>query len=394
MPNRAGLWPGLLPVLLLVCLAGDMRAADAGAPVRPASAAAPAKGLADALSPEKWREVENSVDRGLAWIASQQAPDGSFPTFPSGQPAISSLCVMAFLSRGHQPGFGPYGQQLNRAIDFVLSCQREDGLFSLESPGLVFERKMASHTASYNHAIAGLMLGEVYGHVSGERARRVKAAIAKAIEFTRALQVRPKAQAKDAGGWRYLPRVDPDNDSDLSITAWHLMFLRSARNAEFKVPQQYMDEGIAFVRRCWDPSTGMFNYLTTAYGGTGASRGTTGAGILSLSMAGQHNTPMALAAGDWLVAHPYGAFGESYGPYDKFFYSIYYCSQAAAQLGGHYWEKFFPPVVNVFLKIQKADGSFPPEPLQGDAIFGSTYTTAVAVLALTPAYQLLPVYQR
>jgi hypothetical protein len=32
--------------------------------------------------------------------------------------------------------------------------------------------------------------------------------------------------------------------------------------------------------------------------------------------------------------------------------------------------------------------------LQGDAIFGSTYTTAVAVLALTPAYQLLPIYQR
>ena len=252
---------------------------------------------------------------------------------------------------------------------------------------------MASHTATYNHAIAGLMLGEVYGHVSGQRSKKVRAAIAKAIRFTRALQTRPKPYAGDAGGWRYLQQKPQESDSDLSVTAWHLMFLRSAKNAEFNVPQQYMDEGVEFVRRCWDPQTSMFNYWASD-GGYGATRGTTGAGIVSLSMAGQHNSPMALAAGEWLVAHPYGSFGESFGPWDKFFYSTYYCSQAAAQLGGHYWEKFYPPMVEVFLKVQAADGSFPPEPRQGDAIFGSTFTTAMAVLALTPAYQLLPVYQR
>jgi hypothetical protein len=57
-----------------------------------------------------------------------------------------------------------------------------------------------------------------------------------------------------------------------------------------------------------------------------------GAGILSLSMAGQHRTPMALAAGDWLLAHPYRRFGELIPERDRFFYSAYYCSQAMAQL--------------------------------------------------------------
>jgi hypothetical protein len=381
--------------LLLLSTTGDVRAGDAGAPGRPAPAAVPAKRLAEALSPEKWRQLESSVDRGLAWLATQQAPDGSFPTQARGQPAVTSLCVMAFLSRGHQPGFGPYGRQLNRAIDFVLSCQREDGLFSKLAPEPVFNSLGASRTGSYNHAIAGLMLGEVYGHVSGQRAKKVRAAIAKAIPFTRALQVHPKTHAEDAGGWRYLlPRNPGENDSDLSVTAWHLMFLRSARNAEFKVPQEYIDGGIAFVRRCWDPAAGMFYYFPTANGGYAASRGTTGAGILSLSMAGQHNTAMALAAGDWLAAHPYGAFGNLYGPWDQFFYSTYYCSQAAAQLGGHYWEKIFPPIVDVFLKVQAANGAFPPEAGQTDASFGTAYTTAMAVLAMTPAYQLLPVYQR
>jgi hypothetical protein len=388
------LLPGLLLGLMLISPLEGVRAADTGASARPALAAAPANRMADALPPEKWRQLEGAVDRGLAWIAAQQAPDGSFPSLAIGQPAVTSLCVMAFLSRGHQPGFGPYGQQLNRAIDFVLSCQQDDGLFSLVAPGPEFQLGTASQTGAYDHAIAGLMLGEVYGHVTGQRAKHVRAAIAKAIPFTRALQTRPKPYAIDTGDLRYLRRRWDESDSDLSVTAWQLMFLRSARNAEFKVPQEYMDDGVAYVRRCWDPATGMFNYIANGNGGPAASRGMTGAGIVSLSMAGEHNTPMARAAGDWLVAHPYGSIGDVWGGYDRFYYSAYYCSQAAAQLGGHYWENIFPPMVEAFLKVQEADGAFPTEPKQDDAPFGRTYTTAMAVLALTPAYQLLPVYQR
>ena len=44
------------------------------------------------------------------------------------------------------------------------------------------------------------MLGEVYGHVSGPRARRVKDGIGRALRWTRALQTRPKAFPKDKGG--------------------------------------------------------------------------------------------------------------------------------------------------------------------------------------------------
>src|SRR5262245_3495635 len=88
------------------------------------------KPLMAAIPEAKWQQVEKSVDRGLTWIATQQQKDGSFNTLPSGQPAITSLAIMAFLSRGHQPGLGPYGERLNRAIDFVLSCQKPNGLFT------------------------------------------------------------------------------------------------------------------------------------------------------------------------------------------------------------------------------------------------------------------------
>jgi len=355
----------------------------------------PAKALAAALPPGKWNQLQKSVDHALAWLASQQNPDGSFPTLPVGQPAVTSICVMAFLSRGHQPGFGPYGQQLNKAIDFVLSCQRSDGLFTYVEPEPYFVNgPSASHAAAYNHAISGLMLGEVYGHVSGARARKIKSAIARALVFSRALQTRPKPYPSDAGGVRYLHQKPGESDSDMSLTAWNLMFYRSAKNAEFKVPKEYADEAVAYVRRSWNPSRRMFNYIAQASEGGNPSRSMTGAGILSLSLAGQHDSPMAQQAGDWLIAHPFHYFGQTIGQWDEYIYSTYYCSQAAAQLGGHYWETIFPPIVDMFLRSQSPEGAFPPEAGNGDTMFGQCYSSGLAVLALTPAYQLLPVYQR
>lgn len=354
------------------------------------------KPLAEVLPAAEWKQVESSVDRALVWLARKQAPDGSFPTLASGQPAVTSLAVLAFLSRGHQPGLGPYGGQLERAIDNVLNCQRADGLLCSGEISTRLVLTTPSHTATYNHAIAGLMLGEVYGHVQGTRGARVKEAIQKALDFTRALQTRPKELPADKGGWRYLALRFPHgaSDSDLSVTSWQLMFLRSARNAEFEVPQEQIDEALEYVMRCWKEDQGVFYYALSGPGDIRFSRSMVSAGILSLALAGKHHTHVALKAGDWLLRHPYQEFGELSGNCDRFFYGAYYYSQAAAQLGGRYWELLFPPLVTSLLSSQGKDGSWPPEPGPRDGIFGTCYTTSLAVLSLTPPYQLLPVYQR
>jgi hypothetical protein len=276
-----------------------------------------------------------------------------------------------------------------------------NGLFSFKPPKDshgqdVHEDLMPSHTAVYNHAISGLMLGEVFGHVSGARMEAVKKGLNQALQFTHALQAQPKEHAADEGGWRYLHlRFDRSAaDSDLSVTAWQILFLRSARNAEFNVPQAYVDEATEFVERCWNPKKGVFNYALEGGGDVRSSRGMVGAGILCLSLAGRHQTPEALAAGDWLLANPFREFGELKGVDDGFFYSAYYCSQAAAQLGGKYWKGIYEPLADTLLGSQTANGSWPPESQKKIAAFGNAYTTALAVLALTPPYQLLPVYQR
>ncbi len=362
----------------------------AAAPSQPAKTESnpPSESLASALSPQAWNLVEQSIDRALAWLAKQQDRDGSFDAPDNAQPGATSLTVMAFLSRGHVPAQGPYGKNLDKAIDFVLRCQQSDGLLAYSGSGSGSTGK----TANYNHAISGLMLTEVYGMTDRARAAKLKPAILKALQFTRAIQTQPKGYPEDQGGWRYLYWQNY-GDSDLSVTAWQLMFLRSARNAEFDVPKKFVDDAVGYVLRCWEDSQGVFYYKKTG-GEVRWSRGMVGAGILSLAMAGQHETRIAQRAGDWLLNYPFRRFGERVGSGDRFFYSTYYCSQAMAQLGGRHWKQFFPNLVNTLLGSQQSSGEWPPEPYGGDRMYGNTYTTAMAVLSLTPPLQLLPVYQR
>jgi hypothetical protein len=65
---------------------------------------------ADVLTDAEWQRVDASVDRALVFLASQQQPDGSFPTMSHAQPAVTSLCVLAFMAHGHNPGEGDYGE--------------------------------------------------------------------------------------------------------------------------------------------------------------------------------------------------------------------------------------------------------------------------------------------
>ena len=349
---------------------------------------------ADVLEPDQWERVDRSVDRALAWIAGQQTADGSFPTYRTGQPGVTSLCVLAFLSRGHLPGKGPYGRQTDRAVDFVLSTQQSNGLFShvRTQPGNVVYAS-ASQTALYNHGIAGLMLGEVYGMTDGRQHERIRQAIVKGIVFSREYQVEHKSSAADKGGWRYLNR-DGHNDftSDMSVTGWQLMFLRSARNAGFEVDTQYVDDALKYVRRCFDRRTKGFMYGLSGTGRT-VSRGTTGAGILSLSLAGEHESDLAQNAARWLLSQSFDQYNAHSSSLDRYHYSAYYCSQAMFQLGGEYWARFYPPLAATLLRHQNANGSWQPE-AGNDSRFGNVYTTSLMVLALTPPYQLLPIYQR
>jgi len=345
------------------------------------------------VTPEQWARLDRVTDRALAWLAAQQKPDGSFPTHETGQPGVTALCTLAFLSRGYAPDHDRYGPVVAKAVDYVLSCQHPDGLITRYYPMGPFASKNPTHTALYNHAIGSLLLSEVYGMTRGDTNRRLRKAIELAVEFTKRRLPGPKQRREDEGGWRYARSKGPGHDdSDLSVTSWQLMFMRSCRNAGFDVPAEYVDAALAYVRRCHNADDGTFWYALRGSERV-TTRGMVGAGILSLSLGGRHQTPEALQSGKWVLAHPFNRYRAGVTPWDRFFYGAFYCSQAMFQLGGAYWSEFYPTLLHTIVGNQRPDGSWDSDN-GNDTMFGNTYSSAMAILALTPPYQLLPVFQR
>ena len=380
----------LCPAMLLSASVGN--AQDARQPT-----VAPMADLSSALPANEWSRVEASVDAGLRWLASQQGPDGRFPSEPVAQPAITSFAIMAFLSRGHVPDHGRYGKQISKAIDFVLATQKRRGYFCLLplTPGGT--NPNTGQTVHYNHAIAGLMLGEVYGMTTGARSRKIAEALAIALLYAREVQSRTKAHPSLHGGFRYGYPDSPNASSDMSVTGWSLMFLRSARNAEFQVPKEYFDEGLDFVERCFvtEPDKrekGVFSYVPD--GAPGGERrnvtlANTASAMLTLILGGRHDTDMIRAGTAWFESRDYPRPWQN-----GFFYlASYYSSQAIAQVGGDTWKQIYPQIARNLIDEQSDDGSWPLG-TGHERNYGSTYTTSLAILALTPAYQLLPIFQR
>lgn len=347
----------------------------------------------DMLSAQEWRTLDTAVDRGLEFLSTQQRADGSFNAPDMGQPGITSLCVMAFLSRGHVPEEGPFGDQLARAIDYVLETQQDSGLLFDLPLGPRYVSGTPTHAAMYNHGMAGLMLSEVYGMTSESRRERVATAVALAVKFTLERQRAPKRHPRDQGGWRYLGDLSGiANDADMSVVAWQLVFLRSARNAEFEVSGESIEAAMGYVRRSFEKDDGVFTY-SRVNPGHRTNRAMVGCGILSLSLGGEHQSDMACVAGEWLLRHDFDRYNKPRFSEERYHYSAYYCSQAMFQLGGDYWSRFFPPFQRVLVANQQQDGSWQRESAF-DGVYGNSYTTALVVLSLTPPYQLLPIYQR
>jgi len=329
---------------------------------------------ADEESPAlaKYREpVDKALDRALEYLAKHQESDGSFESRSMRRStAITSLAVMAFLAKGYTPGQAPYGDVIDRGIDFVLGAQQWNGM-------LVGDTR--SHGPMYSHCISTLMLSEVSGMVSPERQKRLDVALGKALRLILAAQKMPKPR-HHKGGWRYQHN---SHDSDISCTGWALMSLRSVRNAGGAVPREAIDDAVQFVLNCRSRDGG-FGYQPG--GGSGLAR--TGTALLCLELCGRHNTTETLGAGDWILRHMRETGRDGF-----FYYGIYYTSQGMFQLGNEYWEKFADNMYSTLLKMQQPDGSWS-EGRGNEARAGRCYSTAMAILALTPAYRQLPIYQR
>jgi hypothetical protein len=328
--------------------------------------------------------MDEAIDRGLIFLRNQQGKDGSWPGLAlglmgfggGGDPAVSALAVMAFMSAGHVPGEGKHGEAIERGIRFVMAQQQRNGLFAGNAAG---------GTEMYCHGICTLMLAEAAGMTEGKLAEELRQRLEAAV--TCVLAGQRKGNHADNGGWRY--RLT-GFDADLSVTGWQLMALRGARNLGCDVPADRIKAAVDYVKRCHDPISGGFRYTTQAQ----LTVPCTGTGILAMELCGKeyHRAPEVLKAGAYILR-------TNLNPAQAhFFYGIYYTSQGMFQLGGNEWKAYRPRLHNLLLRQNppRADGSWQAggQAAYDDQRFGPSYCTSMAILALTVEYRYLPIYQR
>jgi hypothetical protein len=307
------------------------------------------------------QQIDEAIDKGLAWLAKNQQPDGSFAGNHGKTSAAPALAGMAFLSKGYTPGLGPYGERINHCIDNVLRHeQKPDGYLSGPASGNM-----------YAHCICTLFLSEASGMVDPVRQKKIDDLLPRAVLIILKAQQVKKGQPVQQGGWRYTPQA---TDSDLSLTGWAIMALRSAKLNGAEIPDSAIAGAVQFVLKCRNAG-GFFQYQPN---GGGQPAAMTGVAVLCLSLCGQHENEALPKAGVWLLANV--AQARSGHPY----YSEYYCAQAMFQLGGSYWEKWADAMYPRILQAQAGDGSWE----------SAGYATAMSILAVTVSYRQLPVYQR
>lgn len=321
-------------------------------------------------------ETLRATERGLAFLANTQNPDGSFgDSGPfKGNLAVTSLAGLAFMAGGHQPGRGAYGNNVHRALQFVLSKEQKSPPGFLNNPVGFFKQG-----PMYSHGFATLFLAEVFG-MDPDRASqdRLKGTIDRAVRLIVNCQ-------NSEGGWRYEPvKQFPDS----SVTICQIMALRAARNVGFFVPKESADRCAKYVRSC-QTADGGFSYFS----GQGASAfPRSAAGVVALYCAGVYSGPEVERGLRYLMKFKPGAYSGRGGflPEQHYYYGQYYAAQAMWTAGPRYWNEWFPAIRDELLRANRnrGDGAWT------DNSVCAHYATAMACIILQIPNNYLPILQK
>ncbi len=340
------------------------------------------KVASDSPTGESGDSVDGTVQRAIKFLMSKQRADGAIVEHQN-ETTMTSLAIMAMASAGATASENSMrGESMRKALSFVLAGDRQD------KDGYYGNR---DGSRMYGHGITTLMLTEMLGMgADAEQDALIYQRCQKAINLILSAQRQPK-RVQDRGGWRYTPN---SNDSDLSVSVWQLMALRSAKNDGLDVPAEAIDQAVAYLKRSYTtrldskgtPIGGPagFSYIPDQNNPTYTM---TAAGLLAMQVCGEYESPLVSGAADWLMSHP-PQWNERF-----FFYGTYYYAQGMYQRGGEHAATADRQVRQLLLDRQQPDGSWTaPSGEEGGA--GKIYSTSLAVLSLSVKYHYLPIYQK
>lgn len=332
-------------------------------------------------------ESEQALERGLAWLARHQGPEGNWKSNDLG---LVSMGLLAYLSAGHMPGRGPYGENAERALNYILDNAQPTGLLNIADQ----RRDM------YNHGLTTFVLGQAHGMTSHPQLGR---------KLDAALKLIANTQCHD-GGWDYVAERQ-QRGHDLSLAVMQAKALRSAVDSGLEVPPEVVELAIRSVREHYrsesgrsglDPRArqgpGQFTYTKGGGGGTVAMAA---CGVVCLQEFGEYDDwriPKNLAVIREAVNRSHSADGNGRMPFDA--YTLYYVGQALYQAGGDDWDHCYPILRDRLIRSQRRGGRDSSDEGSWDdnarvgGLPGRLYGTSVGCFILAIPNRYLPILQR
>ena len=354
--------------------------------------------LPEALHAEGEWEItpasEEALARGLEWLAKNQGREGNWSSNDLG---LVGLGTLAFLSDGHAPGRGRYGDTVKRSLDYVLDNAQPNGLLNISNP----QRDM------YNHGLATFVLGQAYGTATNPD-RRLHDVLG------RALQLIADTQYND-GGWDYRAKRGL-RGHDLSLAVMQAKALRSAADSGLYVSPTVVNDAIISVREHYWPRGGnrdapeaelqkLPGQFAYSKAGGGETIAMAAAGVVCLQEFGRYD--------DWRIAKNMDVILAAIEelpeprrngtlPFDA--YTMYYVGQALYQTGGPAWDANYARLRDYLVASQviaadnpAAHGSWRDNGANGGGKVGGRpgelFGTAVACFVLALPNRYLPILQ-
>lgn len=297
--------------------------------------------------------------------------------------ALTSLSVLALMAEGSTDGRGPHGEAVKRGIDFLLRLIEDRSPSSRYHEGY-FWFPQDSSSRMHGQGYATLALASALGTSRGERAKRIRDVLEKAVRCIEGAQAQ-------TGGFGYEPR--PDDDHEGSVTVAVAQGLRAARDAGIVVRGEVVRRGLAYLKNS-QKKDGSFQYSLTQ---EQSSYALTAAALSSFFLYGSYrdDPENTLQRGiDYLRRR------LEQGEDAWYFYGHFHAAWACWQWDGHTWADRYEnlwgwwhhQVYPDMLRRQRRDGSF--EEQRGRYDFGPVLSTAFAICTLAIPDEQVPIFQR
>lgn len=296
----------------------------------------------------------------LQWLALAQEQSGRWDAVSWGGRKEYALALngLALLTFARNPGACKANASvIDRAVKYMVSCQKENGLFGEEVEGMM-----------YNHGIVTVALLETY---AGNRDPVLKVSLDKAISYIRKQQL-------STGGWGYANR--PEDTANTSVAVWQLQALLISEKLGWTDQEQSLRKGLGWLGSMID-NGGQFGYERPQQSPEGTAT-LTAMGALCMFTASEGFAPCNRAVLSQLKKALAASKSENC---NSDYYRAYFCAAALKAVKTVEYDKMLADVQRSVLAVQEHSGGNAGSWGPGDrwgGVGGRIYSTAVAALTL------------